>query len=116
MTEKWHESIDTRVHAGGFLTDLFKEIDCIDRELLIGKINAYVFDTHEIKFVYCHPRGRKQRPKINSSYSSFAEILFDVSQQSIFGSRLCNAYICHLFYDIDELDFANLMTILHILV
>ena len=44
---------------------------------------------------------------INSSYSSFAEILFGVPEWSILGPLLFNAYICDLFYDIDDLDFAS---------
>ena len=51
--------------------------------------------------------GRKQKTKINSSYSSFAEILFGVPQGSILGPLLFNTYICDLFYDINNLDFAS---------
>ena len=60
-----------------------------------------------MKFIYSYLKGRKQRSKINSSYSSFAEILFGVPQGSILGPLLFHAYICDLLYDIDDLDFAS---------
>ena len=44
---------------------------------------------------------------MNSSYSFFAEILFVVTQESILGPLLFNAYTCDLLYDIDDLDFAR---------
>ena len=33
--------------------------------------------------------------------------MFDVPQRSILGQLLINAYICDLFYDIEDLDFAS---------
>ena len=61
----------------------------------------------KLKFIYSYLKGRKQRPKINSSYSAFAEILFGVPQGSILGPLLFDAYIYDLFYDIDVLDFVS---------
>ena len=107
MSEKWRKFLGIRGHAGGLLTDLSKAFDCIDHELLTAKLHAYGFDTDTLKFIYSYLKGRKQRTKINSSYSSFAEILFDVPQGSILGPLLFNASICDLFYDIDDLDFAS---------
>ena len=88
------------------LTYLNEAFDCIDHELLIAKLHAYGFDNDALKFIYSYLKGRKQRTKINSSYSSFAEILFGVLQGSILGPLLFNADICDLFYEIDDLDFA----------
>ena len=99
--------IDIGGHAGALLTDLSKTFNCIDHELLIAKLNAYYFDTDALKFIYSYLKGRKQRIKINSLYSSFVEILFGVPQGSILGQLLFNAYICDIFYDIDDLDFAS---------
>ena len=107
MIEKWRKFQDIGGHADALLTDLSKVFDCIDHELLIAKLNAYGFDTNALKSIYSYLKGRKQRTKINFSYSSFAEILLGVSQGSILRPLLFNAYICDLFYDNDDLDFAS---------
>ena len=107
MIEKWRKFLDIGGHAGALLTDLSKAFDCIDHELLIAKLHAYGFDNDVLKFIYSYLKERKQRTKINSSYSSFAEILFGVPQGSILGPLLFNAYTCDLFCDIDDLDFAS---------
>ena len=113
IIEKWCKLLDIGGHAGALLTDLSIAFDYIDHELLIAKLHAYGFDNHVPKFIYSYLKGRKQRTKINSSYSSIAEIWFGLSQGSILGRLLFNSYICDLFYDIDALDL--LMTIFHIL-
>ena len=78
MIEKWRKFLDIGGHAGALLTDLSKAFDCIDHELLIVKLHAYGFDNVALKFIYSYLKGRKQGAKINSLYSSFAEILFGV--------------------------------------
>ena len=72
MTQRWLKSLGTGGHAGEFLTDLSKEFDCNHHELLITKLKAYGFDNDALKFIYSYLRGKKQRTKISSSYSSFA--------------------------------------------
>ena len=52
-------------------------------------------------------KGRKQRTKINSSYSAFAEILFGVPQGSILGPLLFNIYICDLLIENSDIDIDN---------
>ena len=85
VTEKWRKFFDIGGHAGALLTDLSKAFDCIDHELLIAKLHAYGFDNDALKFIYSYLKGRKQRTKINSSYSSFAEILFGVLKDQFLG-------------------------------
>ena len=105
--EKWSKFHDIGGHGGTLLTDLSKAFDCIDHEVLIAKLHAYDFDNDALKFIYSYLKGRKQRTKINSSCSSFAEILFGVPQGSILWPLLFNVYICDLYYDIDNLELAS---------
>ena len=59
--------------------------DCINNQLLIAKINAYGVDTNSLHILASHYEKRKQRKKVNGSYSNFNDIFSGVPQ----GSRLC---------------------------
>ena len=107
MIEKWRRSVDGGGQAGAPLTDLSKAFDCSDHELLIAKLYASGFDKNSLYFINSYLKGRKQRTKINSSYSTFAEILFGVPQGSILGPLLFNIYICDLFVENSDIDIAN---------
>ena len=76
--EKWRQSLDSGGQAAAVLTDISKAFDCIDHELLIAELNAYGFDNSSPTFIYSYSSERKQRTKINSSFSCWAEILFGV--------------------------------------
>ena len=78
MIEKWRQSLDSGGQAARVLNDLSKTFDCIDHELLIVKLNAYGFDNLSLTFIYSYLFERKQRTKINSSFSCWAEIVFGV--------------------------------------
>ena len=94
---KWRQSLDSGGQAAAVLTDVSNAFDCIDHELLITKLNAYGFDNSSLTFIYSYLSERKQRTKINSSFSCW-KILFGVTQGSILGPLLFNAYICDLFF------------------
>ena len=52
-----------------FLTDLSKASDSLDHELLIAKFNAYGFSLPTLKLVHDYLLMRKQRIKVNRTYS-----------------------------------------------
>ena len=52
-----------------FLTDLSKASDSLDHELLIAKFNAYGFSLPTLKLVHDYLSMRKQRIKVNRTYS-----------------------------------------------
>ena len=75
--------------------------------MLIAKLNAYGFDNSSLTFIYPYLSERKQRTKINSSFSCWAEILFGVPQGSILRPLLLNAYICDLFFEVRDLEYTS---------
>ena len=83
MIEKWRQSLNSDGQAAAVLTDLLKAFDCIDHELLIALLKTYGFLNSSLTFIYSYFSERKQRTKINSSFTCWAEILFGVSQGSI---------------------------------
>ena len=88
MIEKWKKSLDSKGSFGALLTDLSKAFDCIPHELMIAKFDAYGFDLKVLTLVFNYLPNKKQRVKINCSYSDWSDLLFGVPQGSILGPLL----------------------------
>ena len=107
LIEKWTSATAKGKFFGALLTDVSKAFDCLPHELLIAKLHAYGFSLAALRLVHSYLSNRKQRTKINASYSSQQEILFGVLQGSILGPFLFNIFICDLFIIIDDINTAN---------
>ena len=85
MLEKKRKTLDEGSETGAALTDLFKAFDCIDRNLLITKLNANGSEKQSINFIYSYLTKCKQRTKVDSGVSSWEMLFSGVPQGSVVG-------------------------------
>ena len=85
------------LNFGGLLTDLSKAFDCLPHDLLIAKLHAYGLDMPSLELLHFYLTKRRQRVKIDNTYSSWSGILFGVPQGSILGPPLFNIFLWDLF-------------------
>ena len=104
---KMEKIVDYGGVFGALLTDLSKAFDCIPHDLIIAKLEAYGFQTDALNLVYDYLSNRKQRVKINETFSSWKNIEYGVPQGSILGPLLFNIHLCDLFYFLEDLDIAS---------
>ena len=107
LLKKWKRSIERGKKFGALLTDLSKAFDCLNHDLLIAKLNAYGFSLPALRLIHDYLSNRKQRTKINNSYSTWTEIIFGVPQGSILGLLFFSFFLGDLFFIVISTDIAN---------
>ena len=70
---------------------------------------AYGFNRDSLKLINDYLSNSWQRTKINKSFSSWAELVQGVPQESVLGPLLVNIYLNHLFYLVESAAVCNFL-------
>ena len=75
LIEKFKAILDKNGYAEAVLS---KALDTINHDLLIAKLNAYGFTKNSLRLIKIYLSNRWQRTKIDTSFSSWKELLLGV--------------------------------------
>ena len=87
--------------------DLSKAFDTLYHDFLIAKLHACGFQHDALKLLHSYLSKQWHRTKVNTSFSSWEELIKVVPQESVLGQVLFNLYLNDLIYLPDFTEVCN---------
>ena len=81
--------------------------DCLLHDLMVAKLEAYGFAKESLQLISHYLKYRKQRTKIGSAYSCWANVIRGIPQCSILGALLFYIFINDIFLVAGKSDIFN---------
>ena len=107
MLELWKKVLDKGGYICAIFMDLSKAFDTLNHDLLIAKLGAYGFETEALRYMKSYLTNRKQRVRVNKTFSEWERITTGVPHGSILGPLLLNIFLNDLFLFISNSSLSN---------
>ena len=82
--------------------DLSKAYGCLPHDLMVAKLEAEGLAEESFQLINHYLSYRKQRTKIGSAYSDWANVIRGIPQGSIVGPLLFNIFINDIFFVLEK--------------
>ena len=69
MTDSWKPKLNNGSKVGVIIMDFSKDLDSINHDLLLAKLEAYGLDNNAVRFLRSYLINKLQRFKISNSFS-----------------------------------------------
>ena len=107
MLEIWKKVLDKGEYICAVFMDLSKVFDTLNHDLFIVKLGAYGFETDALRYMKSYLTNRKQRLRVNKTFSESERITTGVPQGSILGPQLFNICLNDLFLFVSNASLSN---------
>ena len=107
MLEIWKKVLGKGGYICAIFMDLSKAFDTLNHDLLIAKLGAYRFETGALRYMKSYLKNRKQRVRINKTFSQWERITTGVLQGSILGPLLFNIFLNDHFLFVSNASLSN---------
>ena len=107
LIESWQKELDESGFVGTILIDLSKAYDCLPHDLMLAKLEADGLAKGSLQLISDILNYRKERTKIGSAYSDWANVIHGILQGSILGPLLFNIFINDIFLVVEKSDVCN---------